>query len=337
MNKPQYLNLNQLEQSVKKINDLVDITINNFNDSFIIDNFEPVSVLRNTNLRTEFNNLCKGKQESRSLNEQDNKENNKKIFLCKEEQIRDIPPLLTSLFEKVNKYYIYGTPSNYSFYHSILLIMNSEFILQGKLAKEKIIDDSRTKLVFDLDENYVKFEYKKKRYTKSTIRENLLNSKIFLPQVNAYIADFYDVCLLIIDTETYLYSLINDYDKDKKFVIMLRKNNYYQPILNSEGNNLFDSEVIDKIGKILKPEFDIDFNVKERKLNKQKEQSDNTNKLQDVKIDKDFELLKETKYKLTDLHLISKKLSIDIKILGTNRNKKKSDLYKEISNKISCM
>jgi hypothetical protein len=215
--------------------------------------------------------------------------------------------------------------------------MNSEFILQGKLAKEKIIDDSRTKLVFDLDENYVKFEYKKKRYTKSTIRENLLNSKIFLPQVNAYIADFYDVCLLIIDTETYLYSLINDYDKDKKFVIMLRKNNYYQPILNSEGNNLFDSDVIDKIGKILKPEFEIDFNVKERKLNKEKEQSDNTNKLQDVKIDKDFKLLKETKYKLTDLHLISKKLSIDIKILGTNRNKKKSDLYKEISDKISCM
>ena len=39
MNKPQYVNLSQLEQSVKKVNDLVDITINNFNDSFNIDNF----------------------------------------------------------------------------------------------------------------------------------------------------------------------------------------------------------------------------------------------------------------------------------------------------------
>lgn len=337
MNKPQYLNLNQLEQSVKKINDLVDISINNFNKSFNIDNFEPVSILRNTNLRTEFNTLCKGKQESRNLNEQDNKENDKKIFLCKEEQIRDIPPLLHSLFDKVNKYYIYGTPSNYSFYHSILLIINSEFILQGKLSKEQIIDESRSKLVFDLDQNYVKFEYKKKRYTKSTIRENLLNSKVFLPQVNAYIADFYDVCLLIIDTETYLYSLINDYDKNKKFVIMLRKNNYYQPILNSEGNNLFDCDIVDKINKILKPEFDIDFNIKEKKILKEKEELENTNTLENATIDKNYVLLKETKYKLNELHIISKKLSIDIKILGTNRNKKKSDLYMEISDKINSL
>ena len=215
--------------------------------------------------------------------------------------------------------------------------MNSEFILQGKLSKEQIIDESRSKLVFDLDENYVKFDYKKKRYTKSTIRENLLNSKIFLPQVNAYIADFYDVCLLIIDTETYLYSLINDYDKDKKFVIMLRKNNYYQPILNSEGNNLFDSDIIDKINKILKPEFDIDFNIKERKIQKEKEEQESYNVLENIKIDKDYVLLKESKYKLTELHVISKKLSIDIKILGTNRNKKKSDLYKEISDKIKSL
>ena len=52
--------------------------------NFNIDNFEPVSVLRNTNLRTEFNNLCKGKQESRSLNEQDNKENDKKSVVLVE-------------------------------------------------------------------------------------------------------------------------------------------------------------------------------------------------------------------------------------------------------------
>ena len=43
---------------------------------------------------------------------------------------------------------------------------------------------------------------------------------------------------------------------------MLRKNNYYQPILNSEGNNKFTSDILDKIKEILKPEFDIDLSDK---------------------------------------------------------------------------
>jgi len=45
-------------------------------------------------------------------------------------------------------------------------------------------------------------------------------------------------------------------------------------------------------------------------------------------------LEKESKYKIKDLHTIANKLGISIKITGTNRNKKKSDLYQEISFKI---
>ena len=55
------LSLQDIERSVKKVSDLVDINISNLLDSFLVDNFEPVSVLRNTELRSEFNNLCKGK------------------------------------------------------------------------------------------------------------------------------------------------------------------------------------------------------------------------------------------------------------------------------------
>ena len=320
------LSLVDIEKSVKKVSDLIDININNLLNEFLVDNFEEASVLRNTELRTEFNNLCKGKTESKNITEKPQIDN-KKIYLCKEEQIRDIPPLLISLFDNPKKYYIYGTPSQFSFYHSILLIIQSDFILQGKIQKEKIIDDSRNNLVYELDDFYKKNNYKSKKFKKSVIRDNLLNSKSFLPQVNTYIADYYNVCLLIIDTETYLYSLINDFNKDKDFVIMLRKNNYYQPILNSEGNNRFDNQIIEKISKILKPEFEIDFMKKEEIDNKKNNDS--------VDIDNKFELQKENKYKIAELQEIAKKLKIEIKVKGTNKNKKKSDLYIEIKDSIT--
>lgn len=318
------LSLQDIERSVKKVSDLVDININNLLDSFLVDNFEPVSVLRNTELRSEFNNLCKGKTESKNIVEK--KIDNKKIYLCKEEQIRDIPHLLLSLFDKPKKYYIYGTPSQFSFYHSILLIIQSDFILQGKIQKERIIDDARNNLVYELDDFYKKNNYKSKKFKKSVIRDNLLNSKSFLPQVNTYIADYNNVCLLIIDTETYLYSLINDYGKDKDFVIMLRKNNYYQPILNSEGNNKFSSDIIEKLSKILKPEFEIDKDVKN--------DFSDINEKQELILDSSFVLLKESKYKVGELQEIAKKLGIEIKIMGTNKNKKKSDLYTEIKDSL---
>lgn len=321
------LSLIDIEKSVKKVSDLVDININNLLEEFLVDNFEEVSILRNTELRTEFNNLCKGKTESKNIAEKPQIDN-KKIYLCKEEQIRDIPPLLLSLFDNPKKYYIYGTPSQFSFYHSILLINQSDFILQGKIQKEKIIDDSRNNLVYKLDDFYKKNNYKSKKFKKSVIRDNLLNSKSFLPQVNTYIADYYKVCLLIIDTETYLYSLINDFDKDREFVIMLRKNNYYQPILNSEGNNKFSFQIIEKISQILKPEFEIDF-IKKESANINKKETESIN------IDKEFELQKESKYKVVELQEIAKKLNIETKINGTNKNKKKSDLYIEIKESLN--
>ena len=61
------LSLQDIERSVKKVSDLVDINISNLLDSFLVDNFEPVSVLRNTELRSEFNNLCKVKTESKNI------------------------------------------------------------------------------------------------------------------------------------------------------------------------------------------------------------------------------------------------------------------------------
>jgi hypothetical protein len=314
------LTVSNIQKSVAKVTDIMDVNLNDINDKYLVDNFKPPSLLRNTVLRSEFNTLCKGKTESKALQESDTKVN-LKIYLCKEEQIRDIPSILCPLFENVKKYYIFGTPSNYSFLYSLLYILNNDFVLDGKLQKEKKLDEIRNTLVYNLEDYYRNNNYKAKKFKKSVIRENILNSKIFLPQTIHYILDYFKSCLLIIDTETYLYSLGNDYREDKNIIIMLRKNNYYQPIMNSEGNNTFTKELIMKISTILKPEFEINLDpvVEEEEESKPF----------------DGNLLKESKYKVGDLQKIAQEYNISIKIDGSNRNKKKSDLYKEISEKLS--
>lgn len=337
----EYLKPNELQKSVQKYFDkggnIIDISIDNINPSLCVDNYQPVNILRNNDYRKEFNSLCKGKTEKKNLDEKP-KVNTKKIYLCKEEQIRDIPPILVPLFDKVKNYYIYGTPSKFSFYHSILNIVDGEYILKGSIHKEKIMDQYRNELVYNLDDLYKKNSaiYKKKRFKKSTIRDNLLNSKVFLPCTITYILDYYNICLLIIDTETYLYSLGNEFSKEKEFIIMIRKNNYYQPILNVGGNNKFTWEIIEKVSKILKAEFDFDESLFqtstiEKVIDTSKEVAV-SEKIQTKEVNKSFKLEKLWKYKLSDLHEIANNLGIEIK--EGKKNKKKEQLYKEIENKL---
>ena len=126
------------------------------------------------------------------------------------------------------------------------------------------------------------------------------------------------MCLLIIDTESYLYSLANDFDKEKEFIIMIRKNNYYQPILGVDGKNKFSWEIMEKISKILKPEFEIIMEPKKEIVQEEeKPKKSNSTGLQ-----------KLWKYKLSDLYEIAEKLGIEVKV--GNKNKKKEDLYEEI-------
>jgi hypothetical protein len=313
--------LSELQKSIEKVNTIVDVHVNQLNNSFLVDNFTKKNILRNSILRSEFNSLCKGKTEAKNVS-QVSYENDKKIYLCKEDQIRDIPPILKSLFDKPSKYYIMGTPSNFSFFYSLLSILQSDFILQGNAQKEKVIDDLRNTLVFNLDTFYTKNNYKLKLFKKNVIRDNILNSKIFLPQVIHYILDYHNICLLIVDTETYLYNLGNEYSEDREYIIMLRKNNYYQPILNSEGNTRFTHEILDRISGILKPEFEIVKPITPQMLENPTQKSK-------------MKLEKENSYKVGDLQQIALKIGINIKQPNSNRNKKKSDLYHELQEKLS--
>ena len=307
------INLTRLEQSVNKITDLIDLTLENLNPDFLVDNFKKDNILKNTKLRSEFNQLCKNKAETKNIEEKSLSLENKKIYVCRDNQVRDIPPILNPVFSNHKRLYLMGVPMKNSFIHSIHNIMETDFILKGPIQKEKILDDFRNKVVLEIDSLFRKFNYGQKKFKKSNIRDNLLSSKVFLPQTINLVCDYFNICLLIIDAESHLFSLGNDYDKERKFIVMIRKNNTFQPILNTDGNHCFDSSIVDEIEKVLKPEVEIDKTSSEFVM--------------------PTELGKEKDYKLMDLHKIAETLNISIYSEG-KKKKLKKDLYSEIKSKM---
>lgn len=316
------LTLTRLEESIRKISDLIDLNLDNLNETFMVDNFKPQNNLKSTKLRKEFNQLCKNKAESKNMEEKTLSLESKKIYLCRENQVRDIPPILNPIFKNHKKLYLMGVPGANSFIYSILNIMETDFLLKGPIQKEKSLDEFRNTIVYNLDDLYKKYNYKNKRFKKGVLRDNILSSKALLPQTINLIADYFNVCLVIIDTETHLYSLGNDYRNDWRFIVMLRKNSYYQPILSTEGIHSFEENVLEELDKILKPEIEID-------KSPVKSESD-----EDIEVEIPSELGKEKDYKITELQKIAEKLGVSIFEPGSKKKKLKKELYLEIKEKL---
>lgn len=317
--------LERLGNSIKKVSDLIDLNLDNLNQDFLVDNYQPHNNLKSTKLRKEFNQLCKNKAESKNMEEKTLSLETKKIYLCRDNQVRDVPPILCPIFKNPKKLYLMGVPGKSSFIYSILNIMENDFLLKGPIQKEKSLDDFRNTIVYNLEDIYKKNNYKKKRFNKGTLRENILSSKMMLPQTINLISDYFNVCLIIIDTETHLYSLGNDYRNDAKFIIMLRKNSYYQPILSTEGIHYFDESILNELEKILKPEVEI-IKTKTASI------SSSPEPLEVTEVPKT--LLKDKDYKISDLQKIAELLGISI-MEGTGKKKKlKKVLYEEIKDKI---
>ena len=58
------LTLSNIQKSVAKVTDIMDVQLNDINENYLVDNFKPPSLLRNTVLRSELHyvkeklNLC---------------------------------------------------------------------------------------------------------------------------------------------------------------------------------------------------------------------------------------------------------------------------------------
>jgi len=333
--------LDRIEKSIKKITDLIDLNLEDLNEDFIIDNFKPYNNLKSTKLRKEFNQLCKNKAESKNMEEHTLSLETKKIYLCRENQVRDIPPILNPIFKNHKKLYLMGVPGKNSFIHSILNVMETDFILKGNIQKEKSLDEFRNNIVYNLDDLYKKFNYKTKRFKKAVLRENILSSRVaLLPQTINLVADYFGICLVIIDTETHLYSLGNDYKNDGKFVVMLRKNSYYQPILNTEGNHCFEDNILEELDRVLKPEIEIDKFSSNTKIESGNDLSKEpiTEQIKEPITEQIKEpikeLGKEKDYKIVDLQKIAESLGISIFESDGKKKKLKKIIYEEIKVKM---
>ena len=193
---------------------------------------------------------------------------------------------------------------NESFVSSFISGILPEYSSENIESKRKSINNFKQRLAYDLDEKFLydKFNYKKV-FKKHTLQHDLLhNQNNDNYNIRKYIADYFDIDILIIIDNL----LITTNTKvQKPFMIFTYLNNKFSLLNDGNGKTLFKINVFD----ILKLKYD-------------------------VIIDK---LQTKTKYKADNIMQIANKLNIEttIETNGKIRNKKKDDVYDLVQARLS--
>ena len=103
-----------------------------------MDNFKPVNNLKSTKLRNEFNQLCKNKAESKNMEEKTLSLESKKIYLCRDNQVRDVPPILCPIFANPKKLYLMGVPERTVLFIQFLILWKPISFLKDPFKKKKV-------------------------------------------------------------------------------------------------------------------------------------------------------------------------------------------------------
>ena len=130
---------------------------------------------------------------------------------------------------------------NNNIYHCILSILDEEYITNTDNIKNKDAEFFRLKLIADLDENYSTFKYIKE-INKILNNDILVNNNIFL-----YLSLYLSKTIYIIENNN-IFKYGDNYEKS---IILLKKEYYYFPIINSIFK-IFDSNELDNINKLSK-------------------------------------------------------------------------------------
>jgi hypothetical protein len=233
--------------------------------------------------------------------------------------IIDIPDFLLDFFT-TNKldnknYYLYGIKNNNSFFTSLILLSEPDYIIKSRSEKMGYITSFKKELAINLDSYYKKFNYKKSKFIKSTITDELINKNVCSYPQQVVGVDYIniDICIVDIDTKTYLFidTIQQDINKES-FSIIIKLGGYYLPLMSSNGNHLFDISCMDFI-KTINTEHDFS----EASFNK-----------------RTFDVVKTklkalSSYKITDLQELAASNNINIR-KDDGKKKIKKELYDEL-------
>ena len=83
-------------------------------------------------------------------------------------EIINIPHILEPIFQDLNKddYYLYGIKNNESFYNSLVLLTQKDYIIKTKSEKSGSVTSFRRELELKLEINFTNFDYKELKLIK---------------------------------------------------------------------------------------------------------------------------------------------------------------------------
>lgn len=252
--------------------------------------------------------------------------NNSIIF--SDGEIINIPHILEPIFQDLNKedYYLYGIKNNESFYNSLVLLIQKDYIIKTKSEKSGCITSFRRELELKLEINFSNFDYKELKLNKGDLITLLNIGKEINSSIKLVACDFIkeNLCVININNKSYEYFESFDLLEDKKdFLIIIQINDYYIPVMNTNGHHKFNENMLNFINQNF--EKNITSNIKRiKKVVNNDESNEGPASLN---------LKSITAYKLKQLQDLATSNNINIKKFDKNnkeKNKTKTELYNEL-------
>ena len=228
---------------------------------------------------------------------------------CKENDIKNVPGKLSSILsENKENYYRLGVSELNNFLLCILSVLDIEFSTLGDNSKKRAFQQFKFLAAESIEEYYKKYNYRKWGFKRSKIQSILIKDnygKIDL-SVERYIADYFDINLMIVNIDDNSFRYSNIYSCEKATVILIENSKTYETIINTNGNNLHDilKEDVEKNYKY------INQYIEDEKLNE---------KIKNIK-----------KMKIDELRNLAEEMEISLIDSDSGKKKLKSVLMEEI-------
>ena len=301
---------------------------------------------------------------SKSVNE------DKNTLVYKENEVLDIPRKLNEYFDSNldTQYYIYGVPSNDSFFYSLLYVISKDFKLKDTKIRSQYVSKLKESLSTQASGLFRKNKYSKYGYKCADIVSNLETTDNISEGLMALVSDYFGINLVVLNYDTEKYWIGKEYNTDlnEKNVIIIYSNGLYLPLIHIFGempSNFIYKCIVNRFTIYNKLANNTDVSLIEEHLGKsiggsESESNSNTDANIDmmanipqpgqpalnnveqiespnespIQASPSITLKGFTSYKLNELQTLATQHNIDIKLVvnGKEKNKTKRVLYDEL-------
>ena len=297
---------------------------------------------------------------SKSVNE------DKNTLIYKVNEVLDIPRKLNEHFDSNldTQYYIYGVPSDDSFFYSLLYVISKDFKLKDSKIRSQYVSKLKENLSTQASSLFRKNKYSKYGYKCTDIVSNIETTDSISEGLMALVSDYFGINLVVLNYDTEKYWVGKEYNTDfnEKNVVIIYSNGLYLPLIhifgempsnfiykcivnrftiyNKLANNTDVSLIEEHLGKSIggggiESDANVDANVAVVADTPQPGQPALNNVVQDespnelpiqtpIQTSSTITLKGFTSYKLNELQILAALSNIDIKLVVNGKEKNKT-------------